>query len=298
MKKYLIVFLLGLVGNLIGQEFQSIVVIDASSLGAQDQSIFQQMKRDIEEYVNRNVWTEDAYQPHERIRLKINIQITSGSTVTGSYGASAVIQGVRPVYGVDYETIVFSFADKNFDFQYLPGQDMSFTQNIYTNHLTALLQFYSYISLGFDYDSFSSLGGTVFFEKARNLLNVVPQNVNNGWLESQNVNNRWHFINNITSPQALGLRKEYYKYHRLGLDVFNKNIPKTHEVVIGFLNEALKLRGLTPSNIYLESVFMAKNDELISIFKPAPKEVKQTVFDFMQKIDPTNIDKFKVLLNN
>ena len=63
-----------------------------------------------------------------------------------------------------------------------------------TMSLVSVLAYYSYMILGFDYDSFSPLGGTEFFQMAEKIVSNAQNAAEPGWKPydgSRNRNRYW-----------------------------------------------------------------------------------------------------------
>ena len=293
MNYFFLLIMLFLTSFASAQELNCIVSVDGSQIQTQEKQIFAQIKNDFQDFLNTRRWTEDEFEPVERINCNITILLTSANVNEGVYSGNAQIEASRPVYGTDYETTTFSYIDQSFDFIYQPGIDMTFNPNSFTTNLVSTLGFYAYMIIGYDYDSFGELGGQSFFETARTIANAVPAGVSDGWNQTGNPNNRWNLVDQVNNPQLDSLRISFYQYHRLGMDQFNKNIDSTYKTLISVLVQADKLRNTLPLSIYLESLFQAKNSELIKVFKPAPLSIREEVIELLKKADPSNLDKYQ-----
>ena len=150
-----------LLGGLSAQELLCNVSVDASRIQS-DRSVFQDMQQNISRYLNFQKWTQDEFKGTERIRCSITIVISDRPSPDYFIG-QLNLQVYRPVYNTNYETLVLNIADNDFDFRYVPYQNLVFVDNTFNDNLTALLNFYAYIILGFDYASFGTNGGIPFF---------------------------------------------------------------------------------------------------------------------------------------
>jgi hypothetical protein len=279
-----------------GQELNCNVIIESDQIQTQERQIFTDMEVAFTEFLNNTSWTEDEFDINEKIKCNLVIRLTSGNVNSGTYSATAQLQGARPVYGTDYETVTFHFVDQYFDFSYRPGMDLNFNVNSYTNNLTSMLGFYANIMIGYDYDSFSELGGTKYFEIARNISNTVPTGVSDGWSERKGPNNRFFVADQTNNPQSQDLRKAYYRYHRHGFDVLAKKPKEAHKEILEFLEAAKAMKTIVPLSVYRETLFLAKRDELIKLFKPLDEETRKKAVALLRAVDPTNISKYQTIL--
>ena len=156
------------------QELNFTVIINSDRSRIQNTDIFNQMKANFEQFLNGRSWTDDEYRPEERITGNLLITINEVPQI-GIYNATVQVQVVRPVYGTNYESLIFNFADRNWSFEYLESQPLEFNRFTFLNNISSLLAFYAHIALGIDYDTFSSRGGNPFFEVANDIVNNAQQ---------------------------------------------------------------------------------------------------------------------------
>jgi len=268
------------------------VNIDASNvqLTAADKTLLTDLKTNIQNFMNNRKWTNDVFNPEERIKCNIFITIKS-IPAFGSFEATASIQSSRPVYESTYETTLLNFFDKSFNFVYQPSQPFDFNENTYFYNITSMLGFYAYVILGMDYDSFSKLGGTPHFEKARNIANVA-QNEEAGWTQGESTNNRYWLIENLNNQQLITVREGFYIYHRLALDTFTKNPEQGRKDILEVLKKMNQARQYSPFSILIKSFFLAKTSELINVYKEASPPLKTQAVEILRELDPPNGEKY------
>src|SRR5690606_4510114 len=85
-----------------------------------------------------------------------------------------------------------------------------------------LLSFYAHLMIGLDADSFALYGGSTNFQKATNVVSMMQQNGDKGWVMGDQ-NNRYALINDILSNTYSSYREALYNYHIKGLDLMNSN---------------------------------------------------------------------------
>ena len=203
----------------------------------------------------------------------------------GNFQASAQITSGRPVYNSNYESAILNFADREWEFEYYESQPLEYNDNNYINNLTSMLAYYAYIIIGMDYDSFSELGGTPYFQKALTVVNNAQPANRVGWAALSGNRNRYNLIENINNPQMLELRKNNYKYHRLALDNFEKNPDQSRTTILEVLNNVKKVWNVYPNAISVISFFDAKSTELVNIFSSAPLQSKREAYDILVTLD-------------
>jgi len=276
------------------QELDCTVLINSEKIQTTEKSVFETMKRDITNFLNGQKWTSDAFNPEERIKCTVYITLMDGNVTTGAYTATIQVQAVRPVFNTNYESTLLNYLDKDFNFQYLPSQQLYFNENSYSSNLTSMLGYYAYIILGLDYDSFSKLGGSPYFEKARNVLNAALFSAENGgWDEKvSNGGGRYWLQENLNHQLFRPFREGFYKYYRFGMDTFIENADTSRTIILDFLKGIKQVNSLKPASLMVGIFFTTNSDELINIFSKGNQKVKEEAFSLLRELDPRNSEKY------
>jgi len=91
------------------------------------------------------------------------------------------IQSTRPVYNSSYTTAVINFKDTKVSFTYESNQTLVFSEQDMMDNLTAILNFWAYMIIGMDFDTFSLNGGDPYYEKAANVVRLAQSAGESGW---------------------------------------------------------------------------------------------------------------------
>jgi hypothetical protein len=297
MRKFIciVVALLPLAG--LAQELKCSVSINASQIQTSDAGVFKDMDNAIEQFMNGRKWTSDTYKNHEKIVCNFLITISKMPAI-GSFAASVQVQSARPVFNSNYTSLLFNFADREWEFEYIESMPLEYNDNTFTSNLTSMLSFYAYLIIGLDYDSFSELGGTPYFQKALSVVNNAQQSNLPGWQAMGSNRNRYWIIENLNNPQMVDLRKAIYNYHRHGLDSFEENPDESRQVILNGLKDIKKVRDINPTAILVVSFFDAKGKELANIFSDGNIQVRRQAYDIITAIDPSNRSNYDKILQN
>lgn len=266
------------------QELNCKVVINADQIQTTDRAVFKDMERSLANFLNTRKWSADNYKNHERINCTLFLNISKMPSI-GNFQASAQITSGRPVYNTNYESVMFNFADRDWEFEYIESQPLEYNDNSYLSNLTSMLAFYAYVVLGIDYDSFSELGGTPYFQKALMVVNNAQQSGRTGWAALSSSRNRYSLIEGINNPQFIELRKNTYKYHRLALDQFDKKPEESRNTILNVVKEVRKAWTVNPNSILVITFFDAKAPELVNVFSGGSLAVKREAYDILTTID-------------
>lgn len=279
------------------QELKCAVTINASQIQTSDAGIFKDMENAIEQFMNGRKWTNDTYKNHEKINCNFLITISKMPAI-GSFTASVQVQSARPVFNSNYSSLLFNFADREWEFEYIESLPLEYNDNTYTSNLTSMLAMYAYLIIGLDYDSFSDLGGTPYFQRALSVVNNAQQSNLPGWQAIGSNRNRYWIVENLNNPQMVDLRKAIYSYHRLGLDTFETNPDESRQIILNGLKKIQKVRDINPNAILVVSFFDAKGKELANIFSDGNIQVRRQAYDIITAIDPSNRSNYEKIIQN
>ncbi len=294
MKKlfFVISFLLASVITSTAQELNCRVQVNASQVQGVSKKVFQDMQKDIYEFMNNTKWTKYNFGTEERIECTMYITINQAISID-EFSASIQVQSVRPVYNSNYKTMLFNFKDNNFQFQYSQFQPLQFNENSANPNLVAVLAYYAYIILGYDFDSFSLLGGTEFFKKAEKIVNNMQGAKEKGWKAFESTKNRYWLVHNLLDKKYTPLRECMYKYHRLGMDIMADKPEEGRRIIAENLQLIRKVYRVQPGNMLVKLFYDAKSQELISIFKEAMPDEKARVINILKETDPSNASNYE-----
>ena len=301
MKKYLLVMisLFGLLLQGQAQELDFTVIINSDRSRFQNTDVFNQMKASFEQFLNGRSWTGDEFRAEERIKGNLLITINEVPQI-GVYNATVQVQVVRPVYGTNYESLLFNFIDRNWTFEYIESQPLEFNRFAFLNNISSLLGFYAHIALGLDYDSFASKGGNPYFEVANDIVNNAQQSGRSGWVQNpSDRRSRYWLINDIyVSTVFSSIREAYYLYHRKGVDQLTVAPEEAYASLLEAIQRVSEANKLQPNGIYTISFVDAKREEIPQLLKNAPFDIREKAVKLLLQVDPTNAKKYNELLDN
>jgi len=296
MKKYFSLFIaLFIFTQVQAQELQATVSINTPLLQKTDPQVFKEMEIAMTEFLNSQRWTEDEYEQEERIQVNIQINITDELSAN-EFKGDLIIQSSRPVFGGDYQSVLVSTVDKGITFTYEQFQPIQFSENIFIDNLSSVLSFYAYIIIGMDYDSFSPFGGEDYFQKANEILNIIPNNLTGkykGWRSLDGNQTRYWLIENLLNPRMRPIRQATYDYHRLGMDTMHKDVEVGKNILLKSI-EAIGVVNKAQANSMLVTLFAdAKSSEIVEVFKEGTPQQKTEIKKLMGKMDPANSNKYR-----
>ena len=274
------------------QEFNCSVVINFNNLTGNDFSFLNELGDRIREYINDRTWTDDVYEDYERIDCSLNIVITEAITLTRFRGRIVTVSR-RPIYNTTQQTTVVQFNDDNWVFDYPRGTPLIFEPDRYQS-ITSVLNYYAYVMLGYDYDTFSELGGTSHFEKARNVAELARSSGAIGWEALQGESSRGSLIAQVMDSRFRELRKAYKDYHLEGLDTFVDNPDAARETMLDVIGRLESLADGVSRSFFLDTFFTTKFKELASVF--VGSSVANQAYDTLTRIDPSHLSEYASII--
>ena len=295
----LLVFIL-FIGTLstTAQELNCRVVVNAQQIQTTERNIFSDMETSFTQFLNNRKWTDDEFSSEERINCNIILTMDPNESTpsAGRWGASVQILSSRPVYNASYETVVFNFADRDWQFEYVQSQPLQFNENSFTSNITSLLAYYAYTIIGMDYDSFSELGGTRYFQIGNQIVSNAQNSNYSGWTQFNSVRNRYWLSENLMGSNFEPLRKAVYEYHLKGLDVFQEDPEAARNNILNGLKYIQTANRSRPRSILTITFLDAKAEELSQIFKDGNPTQKKESYEILSKLDPSKSDTFKKII--
>jgi hypothetical protein len=284
------------------QEVFARFTVNSSKVSTQiDKKIFQTLQNGITNFINNRKWTNDVFQPAERIQCSfvLNIEQDLGSNV---FKGRLTVQAARPAFNTAYDSPLLNFQDDNVVFKYIEFQPIEFNENRVqgndplVGNLTAILAYYINLILGIDYDSFSIRGGEPYFLRLWNIVNNAPDSRDiSGWKSFDGLRNRYWLAENFNNNRFALMHDALYAYYRTGLDVFYENEEAGRTGILNALSFLQAIQSENPSAMILPFFFQGKGNELVKIFSKANGEQKTRARELLTKLDITNGSLYKEL---
>jgi len=291
MKKLFVIVLLFTTYNF-AQELNCTVTVNYQNLPVKNRDLLTDFKNVIEGYMNTTRFTNLSWDG-DKIDCSLNIFFIGASSDV-DYTAQIVVVSQRPIYKSTRNSLMLTINDGKWSFKYEVGQSMYANLDAY-DPLTSLLDYYALIIIGFDMDTWEEYGGTPFFRKAYDIVNLAQSGGSrSGWEPSSSTYNRWGLVNDLLSEKYSKFRSAIFDYH-YGLDIFsqNKEIGQAKMVEpIDVLWDIYKKDGVIKS-VFVKVWFDAKFGEITDHLKDYPDK---SIFNKLKKIDPSHTGRYSTVV--
>lgn len=284
---FCLIFLLNV--TIFSQELDATVTINAEQLSTASRDRLANFKFQIQDYLNNNKFTSQPWQG-ERIKCNFTIFFTSAPDEV-TYNAQLVVSSQRPIENSQLNSLMLSIMDNSWSFKYEKGQAMYFNQTDF-DPLTSLLDYYAYLIIGFDADSYDKLGGTDYFQKAFDIaVKGGSSKFSKGWLLDSSPFNRRALVDNLLNAKYQQFRIDYFDYHYNGIDLINskdKNIGLNN--IIKLITNLEKAKNqIDWRSVLLKVFFDAKAGEIAEHLKGY---ADKSIFEILKRIDAPHTSKY------
>ena len=291
----LVTFITIWAGMLSAQELNCTVEVNSSSVEGTSTDIFKTLQQSITEYLNENQWTNAVFSPNERIecRLFLTVKEYKDDKVKGE----VQVQLSRPVYNSSYTTTLLNFKDTKIEFNYREGDPLTFNENSWENNLTGILNYYAYLFLAMDFDSFSPRGGQAYYDKAASVVQMAQSSGEIGWRTFEDNRNRSAVLSSFTDANTGMIRDLLYQYHRRGLDEMVTSTDKGRAAITESLKALEQIYDNAPMSVALTMFRDTKLDELVNVYSKAPQSEREEVYELLKKLYPTDLERINKIRN-
>ena len=270
--------------SLAAQELEAQVIVNSDLVNQTNQQIFKTLERSLNEFLNTQVWTNQEFLSQEKITCSFVFNLSNYNN--DQFEATLQVQSQRPVFDTNYDTPILNFLDRDIVFSYQEFQPLFFNQSSFESNLVSLLSFYAYVIIGLDADTFQENGGSEFYERALEVVNLAQVTSRKGWKASDGTKNRFWLIDNLRSNTFKEYRQALYNYHRGGLDQLTTSPIEAKQAVMEAIKALEPLFLRRPNAFLLQLFFDAKVEEIVNIFKEGPKVDFKETEAVLKKIAP------------
>lgn len=247
------------------QELLCKVTMNTDNLTAEALENIAGFDKVIQNYINNNRWTKDDFGEN---KIECNFDIFfRGSPMQNTYIAQVFIGSKRNIYKSEKSTGMVRIFDDKWEFNYIRNQPLHHN-NPQFDAVTSFLDFYVYIILGFDYDSYKLNDGSDFFNKALEIANKARSGGGSSdWeLKLSGQYNRIQFIEEIMNPKYKVVREAIYIYHYKGLDLLTRNKSKAYENIIKSIDIIGNFqKKINERSVFIKTFFDSKYMELCDL---------------------------------
>ena len=286
----LLIFAL-LAASAAAQELNCRVEVNSDKITRTNKSVFTTLQEAITSYMNDTKFTAAQYSPIEKIEctLFFTIKEYDGDKMTGDIQ----VQATRPAYNASYTTNLINFRDSKVEFTYSEGEPLTFNETNMESQLTAILNFYAYLIIAIDTDSFAPRGGEAAWDRVKTIVQQAQSSGETGWRAFDDNKNRAAVLGAYTDPSTQQLRDMVYKYHREGIDQMSVSPDKGRAAITESLETLKNIYNVAPMSVGLSMFRDSKLDELVNVYTKGSQEERDRVVEILSSLYPTDQDRIQ-----
>lgn len=231
----------------------------------------------IEQYYNNYEWVDDEYETDVNCNVKILIETVQKKTFEKIYKAQFLISSESGE----------SFYDKIWEFPYEPSFPLEHSKSLF-DPLTHFLDFYAYMILAGELDTYDLLQGTPLYSRA---LDIASQGVlsqySRGWSQR---NDELLMITHIRTRPLREVKPDFFEALYLYEEGNYTDAAKYAQIVYEGIK---KVYNAQPNNKYLRLFFDAHHKDIAMLF-----EGKFDILEDLTEIDSKHRETYRQYLAN
>ena len=295
MRKFLILVGLLCMGTAVAQELNCLVKVNADQIAGTNKQVFKTLEKALNDFVNKTEWTGQEYKTNERINCSMNINVSEYDS--NHFKASIQVESSRPVFNSTYSSPVFNYNDKEFSFDYIEFQNLTFNPTSFDSNLVSVISFYSFIIIGLDADTFALNGGANYLENAREIMTTAQGSNYKGWNQGDGNQNRYFLLTDLLSQTYSAYRAALFQYHFEGMDTFHQDPKGAKDKLTEAIKNIADIYKIRPNAFLIRVFFDAKVDEIVSIYSGGPKINLTELINTLNQVSPINASKWATIKN-
>jgi hypothetical protein len=226
-----------------------------------EQQFLQNFKTQVEDYYNNYSWTDDEYETDVETKINLIIENVTAKSFERIYKAQFLIKSVSGE----------SFYDKEWEFPYQQGYLFDHAK-VQFDPLCNFLDYYAYMILAGELDTYGHTLGTVFYDAAldianRGILSEYPR----GW------NKRLEELLKITHIRTRPLREAKPDFFEAIYLFEEGKFDEARKLGLSVLDAIDKVVNEQPNNKYLRFFFDAHHMDFAKIFAGDGESLKRLI---------------------
>ncbi|MHC1737499.1 MAG: DUF4835 family protein [Ignavibacteriaceae bacterium] len=286
----ILLFIFAVLSSTRGQELDATVKVSLEKLPEMNREFLVNFEQLVSDYLNQTRFSGSDWAP-PKIKCTFNIYFQSASDEM-NYTAQILVGSEREINKRDKKSRMLTILDNSWSFIYERNQPVVYNPMQF-NSLASMLDYYAYVIIGMEMDSWLKLGGTPFFSKAFDIVNLAASSrYSSGWERGGGSFNRRDLVEDILAEKYRPMREGVYDLYYYGLDVQFKDVTRGKNKLADFVMMMDGLRGkIDARSVFVKSFFDAKYGEILDNLKDHPKWSE--LVKILRVVDPPHAGKYE-----
>lgn len=265
------------------------VTVSSNTLDPDLQDEVSGFAAELERYINQTQWYGDGWKGTP-VDLTISVMFKSGSP-DGIFEANLLVVSQRDIHQSPEGSPMMRIMDEKLSFRYARNQSLQQNPGIY-DPITSPIDFYVYVALGLDLDTYGYLGGSDMYEKALQIARRGELETSAGraagWSTDDGAGafSRQNLIKELTNTRFQPIRKFFLDYHYNGLDRLKEFPDVARDSMNIYINDLMRIKdNLVASSTLIRVINDTKHQEFAKVFRGYEDP---TIWDRLLFIDPSH----------
>jgi hypothetical protein len=276
------------------QELDPTVDVNLQNMSNDAKDRLANFKQDVTDYLTRTRFTDEDIVNDVRgkpYKIKCNFQFfLTASTGFDTYEAQVVIIAQRNIFKTQNFSTILRIKDDNWGFNYTRGQGLYHDDQRF-NTLSSFLDYYAYLIIGSDDDSWESLLGNKRFQKAQDVVNqAVASGNTKGWTDITSTKaTRSSYPQELLNTRYDSYRKGFWLYHFAGIDSIQYDKHQALERIAQAIDLIGKTKKTEVRSFSIKAFFDAKYLEIAQVLVDYYDKM---IYRRLGEIDPDHVSTY------
>ncbi|MFZ1728811.1 MAG: DUF4835 family protein [Bacteroidota bacterium] len=241
----------------------------------------------LKNYVNDHRWCDIEFYG-DKIPVRMSVNFLSG-TEAGDFTAQVVIDAQRRTWKDGRPTqitaLTFRAMDAKWSFSYIKGTPFVHDEYQY-NEIASFLDFYMYVILGMDFDSYEPLMGTPYYSKALTIAQRSQSSRQSAeWQGQSNQYSRMNLISELLNAQYERFREALYWYFYEGLDFMETEKEMAQKAIAKSIENVAEILARSNSRSVLLTMWLeSKGSEFCKLLDGYSDRAR--LMNLLAQVDP------------
>ncbi len=283
----LFLLLLPVSASLDAQEIELTTEVTMDILTPAQKDYLADFEQKLKDYVNDHRWCDVEFYG-DKIPVRMSVNFLSG-TDAGEFSAQVVVDAQRRRWKdgrpTQLTSLIFRAMDAKWSFSYLKGTPFVHDEYQY-NEIASFVDFYMYVILGMDFDSYEPLMGTPYYSKALTVAQRSQSSRQAGeWQGQSNQYSRMNLISELLNAQYEKFRDALYWYFYEGIDFIETEKEMAQTAISKAIENVADILPRTSSRSVLLTMWLESNAseycKLLEGYAQRPR-----LMNLMAQVDP------------
>jgi hypothetical protein len=282
------------------QEIDLTLEVSMENLSLAQRSYLEEQKESAQDfrskiiaYVNQYRWTNIDFR-NDKIPVTMSINFTQGSDA-GEFQAQVAIASQRRIWENGLPTqagsLILRILDSKWSFTYIKGTPL-YHDDYTFNEIASFIDFYMYIIIGTDFDSYEKMQGTPYYQKALTIAQrAISDRRGTEWQGNSGQYSRMNYIGELLNSQYDGFREALYWYYYEGLDFMKTEQEDAQAAVCKALELIADIQQRSNRSLLMNLWLEAKSNEFCSLLQSSTRKAK--IMALMAQSDPARSENYR-----